>query len=579
MNNQQIAQIFSEISDLLEIKGANPFKIRAYRNAAETLTNLAESVSEMESKALLSIPSIGKDLASRIQEISRTGTSAFYTELLENYPRSLLDLLKLQGLGPKTVALLHTSLNITSIDDLERAIQAGYLNKLRGLGQKKQSLILNAITEHRKHLGRQLSAAAWVIAESVVDYLKSSHPNGIFHIVGSLRRGCETCGDIDILAVDTNESIHDTFIAFPTLERVIVKGSTKSSILLRDGSHVDLRLVPPESEGAALQYFTGSRSHNVSLRDRAVKRGLKLNEYGLFQTSNQSPIELTTEEGIYRALGLSDIPPELRENRGEIQAAESNDLPSLVTRKTIRGDLHSHTTATDGQADIETMARAAQSAGLEYLGITDHSRALAMANGLDETKTLKHADAIRKIDRCLPNVTLLAGIECDILPDGKLDLSEDCLAQLDFVIASVHSSFKQDQRQITDRILRAIESPVVDILGHPTGRLLLRREPYDLDIDEVIEAAAIHGVALEINSQPQRLDLNEIYAKRARDRGVKLVISTDAHAPDQFGLLDRGVFLARRAWLESKDVLNTLNIMDLRASLRRSGQTNRREDR
>tara|TARA_B100001123_G_scaffold38637_4_gene39927 strand:- start:6888 stop:8627 length:1740 start_codon:yes stop_codon:yes gene_type:complete len=574
MNNQQIATIFSEISDLLEIKGVNPFKIRAYRNAAETLTTLDESVSEMDSKALLSIPSIGKDLASRIQEISRTGTSLFYTELLENYPRSLLDLLKLQGLGPKTVSLLHTSLNVTNIDDLERAIQTGQLNKLRGLGQKKQALILNAIAEHRKYLGRQLSASAWVIAKSVVDYLQSAHPNGRFHVVGSLRRGCETCGDIDILAVDASESTHDTFISFPTLERVIVKGKTKSSILLRDGSQIDLRLVPLESEGAALQYFTGSRSHNVSLRDRAIKRGLKLNEYGLFQTSDQSQIKTASEREIYRALGLSDIPPELRENRGEIQAAESNNLPSLVTRKTIRGDLHSHTTATDGQADIETMARAAQSAGLEYLGITDHSQALAMANGLDETRMLKHADAIREIDRRLPNITLLAGVECDILPDGKLDLSEDCLAQLDFVIASVHSSFKQGQRQMTDRILRAIESPVVDIVGHPTGRLLLRREPYDLEIDEVIEAAATNGVALEINSQPQRLDLNEIYAKRARDRGVKLVISTDAHAPDQFSLLDRGLFVARRAWLEPRDILNTQTITELRASLRRSGLGN-----
>ena len=579
MNNQQIAQTFFEISELLTIKGANPFKIRAYRNAAETITTLVDRVSEMDSKALLSIPGIGKDLASRIQELSHTGTSTFLSELLKDYPRSLLDLLKLQGLGPKTVALLHTSLRITNIDELERAIQTGQLNNLRGLGPKKQTLILNAITEHRKHSGRHLGTTAWSTANSVVDYLQSSHPQGRFHVVGSLRRGCETCGDIDILAVTTSQSIHDTFIDFPTVDRIILKGQTKSSIVLRDGSQVDLRLISPESEGAALQYFTGSRSHNVALRDRAVKRGLKLNEYGLFQASNQSLVAADTETEIYGALGLCGIPPELRENRGEIEAAESNHLPSLVTRKMIRGDLHSHTTATDGQADIETMARAAQSTGLEYLAITDHSQALAMANGLDETRALRHADAIREIDRRLPNITLLAGIECDIRPDGKLDLSEDCLAQLDIVIASVHSSFKQDEREMTDRILRAIESPVVDIVGHPTGRLLLRREPYNLNIDELIESAATYGVALEINSQPQRLDLNEIYAKRARDCGVKLVISTDAHAPDQFHVLDWGLLVARRAWLEPSDILNTQSITELLASLRRKRQPNRKEDR
>ena len=578
MNNQQIAQTFFEISELLTIKGANPFKIRAYRNAAETITTLVDRVSEMDSKALLSIPGIGKDLASRIQELSNTGTSIFLSELLKDYPRSLLDLLKLQGLGPKTVALLHTSLRITNIDELERAIQTGQLNNLRGLGPKKQTLILNAITEHRKHSGRHLGTTAWSTANRVVDYLQSSHPQGRFHVVGSLRRGCETCGAIDILAVTTSQSIHDTFIDFPTVDRIILKGQTKSSIVLRDGSQVDLRLISPESEGAALQYFTGSRSHNVALRDRAVKRGLKLNEYGLFQASNQSLVAADTETEIYGALGLCGIPPELRENRGEIEAAESNHLPSLVTRKMIRGDLHSHTTATDGQADIETMARAAQSTGLEYLAITDHSQALAMANGLDETRALRHADAIKEIDRRLPNITLLAGIECDIRPDGKLDLSEDCLAQLDIVIASVHSSFKQDEREMTDRILRAIESPVVDIVGHPTGRLLLRREPYNLNIDELIESAATHGVALEINSQPQRLDLNEVYAKRARDRGVKLVISTDAHAPDQFHVLDWGLLVARRAWLEPSDILNTQSITELLASLRRKRQPNRKED-
>ena len=319
-----------------------------------------------------------------------------------------------------------------------------------------------------------------------------------------------------------------------------------------------------------MQYFTGSKPHNIALRDRAIRLGLKLNEYGLFQVSDDARIAGETEADIYEALGLRFIPPELRENRGEIGAAESGSLPRLIERTAIRGDLHSHTTATDGRADIETMATAAQAAGLDYLAITDHSQALAMANGLDETRALEHAQAIREIDRRLPAITLLAGIECDIRPDGTLDLSEDCLAQLHIVIASVHSSFGQTERDMTDRVLRAVESPVVDVIGHPTGRLLLRREPYRLNVEELIEAAAHHGVALEINSQIHRLDLNDAHARLARDCGVKLVVSTDAHTPDSFSLLDWGVLVARRAWLEPSDVLNTYPVDELRAALRRT---------
>ncbi len=575
MDNQDIARIFDEISDLLEIKGANPFKIRAYRNAAETIASIAEQVSDMDVKTLRAIPGIGKDLATRIRELSDTGTSAYHTELLQEYPASLLELLKLQGLGPKTVSLLHGSLGIKTIEELESAAQSGRLDELRGLGPKKQQLILRAITERRRRSGRHLIADAHSAATTVIDHLRTTYPLGRFHAVGSLRRGCDTCGDVDILAVDTDPAVHDSFVDFSDVDRVLGHGDTKSSILLRDGVQVDLRLVPAGSEGAALQYFTGSKPHNIALRDRAIRLGLKLNEYGLFRVSDDAKIAGETEDDLYAALGLSFIPPELRENRGEIGAAESGALPRLIERGAIRGDLHCHTTATDGRADIETMARAASAAGLEYLAITDHSQALAMANGLDETRALEHAQAIREVDRRLPEIALLAGIECDIRADGTLDLSEDCLAQLDIVIASVHSAFGQSEREMTDRVLRAVESPVVDVIGHPTGRLLLRREPYRLNVEELIESAALHGVALEINSQIHRLDLSDAHAKLARDRGVKLVVSTDAHTPDSFSLLDWGVLVARRAWLEPSDVLNTSPVDTLRAALRRtaSGHT------
>ena len=569
MDNQDIARVFDEISSLLEIKGANPFKIRAYRNASETLADLPGQVNELPREDLLAITGIGKDLASRIRELSDTGRLDYHAELLREYPASLLGLLELQGLGPKTVARLHSSLGIHTVDELEQAARAGTLDSLPGLGKKKQELILRAIAERRRRAGRHLVHDAQAAAQAIVEHLTRVDSKGYLHVVGSLRRGCDTCGDVDILAVGLGEKSHEQFIRFSGVERVLGHGETKSSIVLRDGLQVDLRSVPADSEGAALQYFTGSKAHNVALRDRALQRGLKLNEYGLFRVSDGAKVAGDTESGIYEALGLPFVPPELRENRGEIVAAEAGRLPRLLDRSAIRGDLHSHTNVTDGQADIETMAKAAHAAGLEYLAITDHSQALAMANALDETRALEHAQRIREIDRRLPEITLLAGIECDILPDGTLDLAEDCLAQLDIVVASVHSAFGQEERQMTDRILRAIESPVVDVIGHPTGRLLLRREPYRVRMEELAESAAQHRIALEINSQTHRLDLSDTHARLAREHGVKVVISSDAHSPDSFALIDWGVLVARRAWLEPGDVLNTLSINDLRSSLRR----------
>ena len=570
MDNQDIARVFEEIAALLEIKGANPFKIRAYRNASETVSTMGERVSDLSAEALLAIPGIGKDLAARIRELSETGVLTYHQELLEVYPATLLDLLTLQGLGPKTVALLYETKGIKTLGELEEAARAGHLDGVRGLGPKKQALILRAIDEQQRRTGRHLIADARAAATGVISHLAAQYPQGRFHAVGSLRRGCETCGDVDILAVDVDTDAHDHFVRFPRVERILGHGDTKSSILLRDGVQIDLRVVPAESEGAAMQYFTGSKPHNIALRDRATQRGFKLNEYGLFRLSDGVAVANRTEQEIYAALELDFIPPELRENRGEIAAAESGTLPKLAGRESIRGDLHSHTTATDGQADIETMARAAMAAGLDYLAITDHTQALAMANGLDETRALEHAAAIREVDARLSDITVLAGIECDIRADGQLDLSEECLAQLDIVIASVHSAFGQEESQMTERILRAIESPVVDIVGHPTGRLLLRREPYRVNIEQLVDAAARHGVALEINSQVHRLDLNDAHARLARDRGVKLVVSTDSHTPESFKLLEWGVLVARRAWLQPVDILNTLPVEVFRASLRRN---------
>jgi DNA polymerase (family 10) len=401
-----------------------------------------------------------------------------------------------------------------------------------------------------------------------VAYLRERAPSADILPVGSLRRGCDTCGDLDVLASGADQSLMDAFVGHPLVERVLARGETKSSVLLRGGFQADLRLVAPESRGAAMQYFTGSKTHNIALRDRAIDRGFKLNEYGLFTLEADERVAGSDEEGIYAALGLAWIPPELREGRGEIEAADARRLPRLVDRSDLRGDLHVHTTETDGRDTLSAMAEAAREAGLEYIAITDHSQALAMANGLDERRALEHAARVRSVDGT-HGVRLLAGIECDIRPDGTMDLSADCLAALDLVVASVHSAFNQDRQQMTDRLLRAIENPHVDIIGHPTGRRILKREAYQLDIEAIVDAAAQRGVALEINCQVDRLDLNDVYAKLARDRGVPIVISSDAHSRAAFAALRWGAVVARRAWLEPPHVLNTRPFDELKASLRR----------
>ena len=569
MDNLAIARILREIADLLEIKDDNPFKIRAYRNGADIAANHPHELSLLDETGLREIPGIGKDLAARIREIAGTGDTAFHRELIGEFPPTILDLLHLQGVGPKTVATLYRELDVRTLEDLERAAVDGRIRALRGMGARKEGLILKALEERKRFAGRHLLPDAHDAAAALVVYLRERAPDATIEPVGSLRRGCDTCGDLDLLASGAPQSLMDDFVEYRLVERVLGHGDTRSSVLVRGGFQADLRLVAADSRGAAMQYFTGSKAHNIALRDRAIDQGFKLNEYGLFRTADDVKVAGQREEDIYAALGLDWIPPELREMRGEIDAAQSHALPRLIDRGDLRGDLHMHTTETDGKDDVRTMAEAARDAGLEYIAITDHTQSLAMANGLDERRAIENAARIRAVDAEGLGVRLLAGVECDIKADGSLDLADDCLAALDIVVASVHSAFTQDREQMTARLLRAIEHPQVDILGHPTGRIILKRQPYPVDMEAVIDAAARHGVAIEINCQGHRLDLNDVHAKLARDRGVPLVISSDAHSRHAFGRLRWGVMVARRAWIQPADILNTRPFEAFRALLRR----------
>jgi DNA polymerase (family 10) len=572
VDNRSIARVFAEIGDLLEIKGENAFKIRAYRSATETIGTWPDAVARLDDTALRELPGIGKDLAAKIRELADTGACRYHQDLLQEFPPTILDLLRLQGVGPKTVALLYSVLNIRSVDELATAAREGRLRDVKGMGAKKEALILKAIEERQRDAGRHLLSDTTSIAAELVGYLREQGEGVELIPVGSLRRGCETCGDVDILAVGGGAGLIDRFVVHPSVERVLGRGETKASVLLKGGYQADLRLVPLESRGAAMQYFTGSKAHNIAVRDRAIQRGFKLNEYGLFRTEDESRVAGDTEEGIYESRGMGWVAPELRENRGEVEAASSGGLPRLLSVADLMGDLHMHTTVTDGRDDLETMAAAAHVLGHRYIAITDHSRALAMANGLDEHRALEHAARVRALNGRFDGLTLLAGIECDILSDGGLDLADDCLAQLDFVVASVHSQLGQEPAQMTDRVLRALECRWVDVLGHPTGRLLLKREPVRIDMDAVVSAAARHSVAMEINCQVDRLDLNESNARLARERGVRLVVSTDAHSATALNNLRWGVQIARRAWVEPGHVLNTLDLATLRARLRRAAR-------
>ena len=583
LDNRAVARTLLEIADLLELKGDNPFKIRAYRNAADVVSHAAEAVAALDEAGLRGWAGIGKDLAGRIREIALTGDCAIRRELLTEFPETLLEVLRLQGVGPKTVAILYRELRIRSLDDLAAAAKAGRVRAIKGMGLKKEQLILQAIEERQRFAGRHLLSRATEMAEGIVAYLKEHAPGAEITTVGSVRRGAETSGDLDILASGADASLTEAFVKYPGVERVLgrtgapttrtlrggVEGGGKASVLIRCGFLADLRIVKPEKRGAALQYFTGSKAHNIALRDRALERGWKLNEYGLFDPGDRA-IAGATEEEIYQTLGLAFIPPELRENRGEIQAAAGQALPALITHADLKGDVHMHTTESDGRESLEAMVAAAQARGLEYIAITDHTQSLAMTNGLDETRAYAHAENIRKYSRTVKGITVLAGIECDILADGRLDLDDECLASLDLVVASLHSALSQDEAEATARVIKAIEHPSVDIIGHLTGRMLLRRDGARVNVEKVIDAARANGVALEINSQPHRLDLCDSHARLARDRGVKIVIDSDAHWGEALGYTRLGVLTARRAWLTKDDVINTRPLKAFRAGLRRN---------
>jgi DNA polymerase (family 10) len=583
LDNRAVARILAEIADLLELKGDNPFKIRAYRNAADIVGHAAEQVSGLDEAALRAWNGIGKDLAGRIREIAQTGDCAIRKELLTEFPSTLLDVLRLQGVGPKTVAILYRELRVKSLEDLAAAAKAGRIRSVKGMGAKKEHLILQAIEEQQRHAGRHLLSRATETADGIVAYLKALAPNADIVTVGSVRRGQETSGDLDILASGAEPNLTDAFVQYPGVERVLgrtgapttrtlrggVEGGGKASVLMRGGFQADLRIVTADQRGAAMQYFTGSKAHNIALRDRALARGWKLNEYGLFDGDDRA-IAGASEEGIYQALGMAYIAPELRENRGEIEAAEAHALPRLIEAADLRCDLHMHTTESDGRERLETMAAAARARGLEFIAITDHTQSLAMANGLDESRTLAHAENIRKYSKSVTGFTVLAGAEVDILSDGRLDLADDCLRQLDVVIVSLHSNLQQDEDETTRRLIRAIENPYVDIVGHPTARWLLRREGARFKLEKVIDAAVANGVALEINSQPHRLDLCDSHARLARDRGAKLAINSDAHEIPALGYTRWGILTARRAWLTKEDVINTRPLKAFRAGLRRN---------
>ena len=580
MDNRSIAQLLAETADLLEIAAGDPFRIRSYRRAAEAVENSTEQLSAFVDapERLLAIQGIGKGMAANIQEIETRGSMKVRDELLTKYRASMLELLKLPGMGPKTVALLWESLQVSDIDQLQAAIEAGQLATLPRFGQKLIEKLARGIVDYRKHSGRFLLDDAEAAAERVTLYLKQFP--GVEEVMpaGSLRRGRETVGDLDLLVTgpacleeNVAEAVEYT-AAYPPIVDLLAKGQNKVSFRVRSGLQVDVRLLPRASYGAALQYFTGSKMHNVFLRQRALKQGYTLSEYALARLDDGAVVAAASEEEIYGALGMDWIPPELRENQGEIEAAADHRLPQLIQLTDLRGDVHMHTTATDGRNTILEMAEAAVARGYEYIAITDHSKNLSMVNGLNEPRALEHLKQIREADaRMEGRIRVLTGIEVDILGDGEIDLSSEVLAQMDVVIASVHSLFQQPKEQMTERLLKALENPYVRILGHLTGRLLLRRESYEMDLAAVLRKAAAVGVAVEHNAYPDRLDLCDLDLRRARELGCKIVINTDSHHISHLDAMQYGVRQLRRAWLTKAQVLNTQPVDEFLLSLRPRG--------
>ena len=570
VTNADIAAVFEEMADLLDIQGENPFRVRAYHNAARSVQGLSRSLAEMVAAGedLQALPAIGKDLAEKIREIVRTGRLRKLKELERAVSPDLAALLEIPGIGPRRVRILHEQLDIDNVAALEKAARAGRIRTLPGFGATSEANILKGLTEAQQRARRYLWSEVEPVATELADYLKAVDGVKQVAVAGSYRRRRETLGDLDILATAaSSEAIMQRFVRYEDVERVISQGSTRSTVVLHRGLQVDLRVVPAVSFGAALHYFTGSRAHNIAVRARAVRKGLKINEYGVFR--GEKRIAGKTEKEVFATVGLPYIEPELRENRGELEAASKRQLPKLISEADIRGDLHMHTEETDGHDSLETLVTAARKKGYAYVAITDHSQHLTVAKGLTAERLLRQCEAIDRLNESLSDIRILKGLEVDILEDGHLDLEDDVLAQLDVCVGAVHSAFGLSQRRQTARIIRAMDNRYFNILAHPTGRLLGKRRAYDVDVEKVIAAAAERGCFLEVNCQPERLDLNDVDCALAKSMGVKLAISTDAHSGAQLDYMRFGIAQARRGWLEKNDVLNSLSLKALLRLLKR----------
>jgi len=567
MDNKAIAGILYETADLLEIDGQDSFRIRSYRNAAQSIEAFPQQISELisEPKKVLEIPGIGKGMLLNLQEMFKEGRLSLHAEMLKKYKPSMLDLLKVQGLGPKTIALIWSAYKVCDIEGVEKLARDGKIQILPRMGEKQEAKLLKAIEDYRRIAGRFLLDAAEAQAAKIVEHLRGYAGVEKVTPAGSLRRGRETVGDLDILVTgkpcceaEARQKLIDHIIKLPGLLEIIARGENKVSFRMRGGMQVDVRFLAPESFGAAMQYFTGSKAHNVALRQRALKMGYTLSEYSLARLDDEKAVAGKTEEEIYSKLKLDYIPPELRENCGEIDAAEEHALPAIISQSDLQGDVHMHTVETDGRNTIEEMAEAARERRYKYMAITDHSKNLAFANGLDDARAVEHIKRIWAVDERTEGIKIFAGVEVDILADGSLDLSDSVLAQMDLVIASVHSHFNQSPGEMTERLLKAIENPNTSLIGHPTGRILLRRDAYQFDVDAVMKAAAQRKVAMELNAYPDRLDLCDRHLRLAKQYGVKIVINTDSHHTSHLDKIRYGVLQARRAWLTKEDVLNTL---------------------
>jgi len=570
VRNAEIAALFNEIADFLEIKSENPFRVRAYRRAAQTMEGLAEDVAAVAARGgLQEIPGIGRDLAGKIQEYLAHGAVAYLGELRTEIPPGVVEMMGIHGVGPKTAKLLYERAGVDSVERLEELAQAHALVGIPGIQAKTEENILKGIAVWKSGRERMPLGAALPLAEAIRTALEALEGTDRISLAGSVRRMRETVKDLDILVASTRPArVMEAFVALPNVAEVIAHGETKSSVRLREGIQADLRVVAPECFGAALQYFTGSKQHNIRVRELAQRQGLKVNEYGVFDEKTNRRVAGATEEEVYRAIGLAFVPPEIREDGGEVEAARENRLPALVVLDDIRGDLQLHTTWSDGAHSMADLAAGVRAKGYRYMAVTDHSKSATVAGGMDETQVVQMIAEVRAYNQRSKGFRVLAGCEVDIRADGSLDFPDEILAQLDLVQVSIHSRFKMSRDDMTRRIVRAVRHPLVHILGHPTGRLIGERAPYEADIETVLQAAKTGGVAVEINASPSRLDLNDVHARRAKDLGIPIAISTDAHAIPQLEYMRYGVAVARRAWLTASDVLNTRSAQALSAWLK-----------